>query len=313
MASSTENKTLTTQLSKLLAVSISELTTEPQTRGSSGNVTRVNLTTKDMQQVSIILKKSEGKDFLEFYTHFLEALGLNHPKIYGEVNMNGSAYIVMQYINHVTPDWDSKERYQAMIDWLIYKDGICMEYVEKAAQLTYVGKVKFHGISDWYTEFENAVLANNISVMGGDFWELLQKQKRYISQLLKSLTHQQPLTVCHGDLQMNNFLFVEEKQDHLAPIVIDWTQPSITSVCRDLAQVVDCAPTDVKENLKSEYRRCISIPNFEESFHTALLLRHLGYFAWMILMINNGSPEKEYHEELRQSAANIRAALPAPS
>ena len=129
-----------------------------------------------------------------------------------------------------------------------------------------------------------------------------------INEYIDELNQAGVQTVVHGDLHMSNILFgADEANNEL--FVIDWTQPHIGSVTKDLASLYDNAPINVKSELVKMYRQQVDFPHFDELFAKAKVLRDLGYLSWMVWMINEGQKEEIGQNELDRVANSLISSL----
>ncbi len=106
---------------------------------------------------------------------------------------------------------------------------------------------------------------------------------------------------------MGNILFADESLKRV--YVIDQTRPHLTSICRDLSQLVDDLPNSQRGILIQEYRKEFNFEDFEKEFQNAVIIRDLGYLAWMVMMFNDGEGESIKQSEVERVATRLKHSL----
>jgi thiamine kinase-like enzyme len=269
------------ELSKILNMEIWQIASEFQhVRYSDIYKIKVN------NAYSFILKDISNTwlDF-ELYKYILEPYKLDSPKIYGELEIGHNAFIIMEYIPHEPTDWRSEEKYKRAIDWLIKKDSILSENLNKIASFPYIQPFN-KTLVTWLEKIQKGVETKTHPSLTYQFFTDIKNEFHEVISLLKEGKQ----TICHNDFQMQNVLFgTGERAGEI--YVVDWTLPSIGSVCVDLATLVHYAPDDIKPDLLERYRSRMDFNGFEEVFKGAQVYANLFDFSWMVTALIDGKKE----------------------
>jgi thiamine kinase-like enzyme len=299
---------ITKPLSHLLGLEISHVQSEYQERGSPGTVIKASIFDAYQNERPFILKKMDNDQDYRLYTHYLEPYHLNSPKQYGYLDLDGQRFLVMDYITHAPPNWDDSNGYVEAVKWLIKKDLITSQNLDSIRSLDCLGDMEYYGIRYWLPIFEkwhNDATYNN---QAKDIWNIVSENQNRITEYIDELNEAGVQTVVHGDLQMDNILFGDDKHENEV-FVIDWTEPHVGSVTKDLASLYDNAPSSIKSELIKIYREQIDFRHFDETFAKAKVLRDVGYLSWMVWMINEGEKEEDYQDELDRVAESLTSSL----
>ena len=142
------------------------------------------------------------------------------------------------------------------------------------------GAMQYYGVDYWLPEFEKWTMDSPSNGQAKQVWTSVSANRNRISDIIEELNEAGVRTVVHGDLQLSNVLFAEDGSDGEL-FVIDWTEPHIGSVTKDLASLYDNAPASIKSELVETYRRQIDFDHFDEVFAKARVLRDIGYlYGW---------------------------------
>lgn len=204
--------------------------------------------------------------------------------------------MLLEKVHYIKPVWGDYLRTKSALQWLIKKDKICQQNTYQINQMTSLGKMQWYGIPDWIYEFEVGIKNKLNSVITEEFLNLLYLKKDQLQNILSSLENSDHKTICHGDPQMGNILLTDESLEKV--YVIDWTQPHLTSICRDLAQLFNYLPENQKQELITEYKKEFNFENFDKEFENAVIIRDLSYLSWMIMMSNEGEDESVQQSEV---------------
>jgi hypothetical protein len=137
-----------------------------------------------------------------------------------------------------------------------------------------------------------------------EVWVCVTANRNRIDEYIDKLNEEGVQTVVHGDLALDNILFGEDESDNEL-FVIDWTQPHISSVTKDLVGLYDSAPDNVKSEIIETYKKQIDFHQFDEMFAKVKVLRDIGYLSWMAWMINVGQKEEIAQTELDRVAESL--------
>jgi len=171
-----------------------------------------------------------------------------------------------------------------------------------------LGKLEYYGLDYWLPEFEKWHKDSPSNRQAEVVWQCVNQNRGKLEEIIRELDQAGAQTVVHGDLQLDNILFrAGENQDEL--YVIDWTQPHISSVTKDLASLYDNAPPSIKMELIQMYKKYINFDHFDDIFRMAKVLRDIGYLCWMAWMINDGHKDEIAQSELDRVAASLLISL----
>ena len=205
-------------------------------------------------------------------------------------------------------NWDDSNNYLIAVKWLIKKDLITCQNLDSVRNLDCLGKMEYYGLNYWLPEFEKWSKASPFNDQAQHVWRTVHANRTRIDGYIDELNAVGAQTIVHGDLHMSNVLFGEDESTNEL-FVIDWTQPHIGSVTKDLASLYDNAPNNIKTELLKTYRSQIDFPHFDEMFAKAKVLRDIGYLSWMAEMINEGQQEEIDHNELDRVAKSLISSL----
>ena len=295
---------ITEQLSQFDGLKISHAQAVYQEGNSPGTVLKVSVFDKDQNEHPLILKKQDNDAAYRLYQQYLEPYHLNSPKEYGYIELNDQRFLVMDYIKHIPANWDDSNNYLIAVEWLIKKDLITWQNLDYVRNLDCLGKMEYYGVDYWLPEFEKWYKGSTSNHQAKEVWMSVNVNQNRINEYIRELDEVGVQTVVHGDLQMSNILIGEDKSNNEL-FVIDWTQPHISSVTKDLASLYDNAPEDVKSELIKTYRKQIDFHHFDEVFVKAKVLRDIGYLSWMVWMINEGQKDEIAQNELDRVATSL--------
>lgn len=168
--------------------------------------------------------------------------------------------------------------------------------------------MEYYGRDYWLHEFEEWNQDSPGNHQATMIWECVNANQNRIQEYIDELDEAGVQTVVHGDLNLENILFGEDETKNEL-FVIDWTQPHIGSVTKDLASLFDNAPDDLKSELIQTYRKQIDFHNFDQIFTKAKVLRDIGYLSWMVWMINVGQGGEIAKTELDRVAESLILSL----
>jgi thiamine kinase-like enzyme len=194
------------------------------------------------------------------------------------------------------------------VEWLIKKDLVTSQRLDSIKNLECIGDMKYYGVQYWLSHFERWSQESLFKAQARHIWRLVHANQSRIDTYIGELHSLEIQTVVHGDLHLSNVLFGEKETENEV-FVIDWTQPHIGSVTKDLASLYDNAPNNTKEALLNRYRKQINFPSFDEMFAKAKLLRDIGYLAWMAEMICANGRESIAQHELDRVTQSITISL----
>jgi aminoglycoside phosphotransferase (APT) family kinase protein len=287
---------VTKQLSQLLGLEIAHIQFEEQMEGSPAAVHMVSLFDRAQTKHRLVIKGQEDQTAFCLYTHYLKPFDLNSPKHYGYIDVDGQPFLVMDHVQHTTPNWSDSNGYFKAVEWLIKKDLVTSQHLESIRNLDCFGEMKYYGVQYWLSLFERWSQDSSSKAQARHIWRIVHANQSRIDTYIGELNSLGTQTVVHGDMHLSNVLFGENKIENEV-FVIDWTQPHIGSVTKDLASLYDNAPGNIKEELLNRYRQQIYFPSFNEMFAKAKLLRDIGYLSWMAEMIcANGREAMDQHE-----------------
>jgi aminoglycoside phosphotransferase (APT) family kinase protein len=239
-------------LSHLFGLEISRVQSEYQERGSPGTVCKVSVFDKYQNESSFILKKESDDRNYRLYKQYLGPYNLNSPKVYGYIELDDQRFLVMDYINHLRPNWGDGNCYLEAVRWLIKKDLVTSQNLDPIRDFECLGKMEFYGIHYWLPELEQWHKESMYNAQAKEVWSMVSANRSRINEYIDDLKQSGTQTVVHGDLQMDNILFGKDKYKNEI-FVIDWTEPHISSVTKDLASLYDNAPDSVKGDLIKIY------------------------------------------------------------
>lgn len=294
------------QLSPCLTFEIAQVQAEYDEIGSSKNLFKVSVFDVGQNEHAFMLKRQQDDRDYRLYQQYLEPYKLNSPQAYGCIELDGQCFLVMEHIQHLPPNWDDSEGYLKAVQWLIKKDRITLQNLDAIQKLDCLGTMEFYGVAYWLAIFEKWHKDSTANQQAQVVWARVNANQNRINDCIAELNQTGLQTVVHGDLHMSNILF---RQDNNELFVIDWTQPHISSVTKDLASLYDNAPLNVKSELIKMYRTQIDFHNFEETFAKAKILRDVGYLSWMAEMINEGQGAEIAQTELDRVAKSLLLAL----
>ena len=298
---------VTGQLAHLLGREIVHIHPEDRMEGLPATVRIVSLVDSRQSHARLVIKAQEDQSALALYTHYLKPFDLNSPHYYGYITVDNQAFLVMEYVHHTPPNWHDPQGYLHAVDWLIKKDRVTAPHVQALRQRDCFGERKYTGVPYWLAQFERWAAATS-SPQPRQLWRIVAAHQPRIDTALQALTTAELLTVVHGDLHLSHLLFgAQQQEDEI--FVIDWTQPHIGSVTIDLAHLYDNAPTAIKNELLTRYRQQIAVPQFDEIFVHAKLIRDIGYLAWMADMICEEGPGAIEQAEIDRVMASVVCVL----
>jgi aminoglycoside phosphotransferase (APT) family kinase protein len=299
---------ITEQLSQIPGLKLSQVRAVVQEEVSPGTVLKVSVFDEGQTEHPLILKRQENDTAYRLYKQYLEPYHLNSPKEYGYIELDGQRFLVMDYIKHIPANWDDRNNYLIAVKWLIKKDLITCQHLDTIQNLDCFGKMDYYGVDYWLPEFERWYKDSPSNPQAEEVWRSVCANQNRIKEAIIELNEVGVQTVVHGDMQMSNILFGEDETNNEL-FVIDWTQPHISSVTKDLASLYDNAPDDVKSELIETYRKQIDFQHFEKVFEKAKMLRDIGYLCWMVWMINVGQKEDIAQNELERVATSLVMSL----
>ena len=296
------------QLAPFLDFEITQVQSEDQVEVSAGSLCKVTVFDQAQNERSFMLKRKHDNTDYRLYQQYLEPYQLNGPKEYGYLELNGQRFLVMDYIKHLPINWDDGNGYLKAVQWLIKKDLITGQNLVSLRNLDCLGKMEFYGIQEWLPEFEQWHKDSTGNQQAKAVWRTVHVNQNRINEYIDELNQAGVQTIVHGDLHMSNILFGEDEANH-GLFVIDWTQPHIGSVTKDLASLYDNAPLNLKSELVKIYRQQVDFPHFDELFAKSKVLRDVGYLAWMVGMINEGQKAEIGQNELDRVANSLISSL----
>lgn len=296
------------QLSQLLDLELSHVQLGVQEGVSSTTLHLVSAFDSTQTRHRLILKQQQDHSAFRFYMHYLQPFKLNSPREYGYIDSDGQAFLVMDYIPHATPNWSDSNGYIKAVQWLTRKDLVTVHHLDSLRNLDCFGRMEYYGVPYWLAELEqlSKVSAPNSQIR--QIVRTIRANQTRIDTYIEELNSAGAQTVVHGDLHLSNVLFGEG--DHASELfVIDWTEPHIGSVTKDLASLYDNAPRAIKAELIKLYRSEIDFPGFDELFAKARLLRDIGYLSWMAGMISAKAQQEIDQNELERVMQSIILSL----
>ena len=307
--------TLTEQITNLLAqqpgLEIAEVRAGDRAEGLPESIRRISAFDQRRKEHRLILKSLESgaaDRTYRLYTQYLEPFHLHSPKMYGVIDLEGQRCLVMDEIRHTPAGWDDGGSYLRAVDWLIQKDRITLQNLAAVQRLDCLGEMEYYGAAYWLAIFEKWQQDAPESRQAQAVWECVHANHTKIDETIRELGEVGAQTVVHGDLHLGNILFAGT-ENGAGLYVIDWTQPHISSVTKDLASLYDNAPQQVKREIIDTYRRQIDFPGFDAQFSNARLLRDIGYCAWMAETISGGQPGEIDPAELTRVVESLLLAL----
>jgi aminoglycoside phosphotransferase (APT) family kinase protein len=298
------------QLSQLLGLEISEVQSEDLEGDISTILRIISVSDRFQTKRRFVLKKQDDRTAFRFYTHYLKPFDLNSPKEYGYISIDGQDFLVMDYVSHTQPDWSDSNGYLRAAQWLIKKDLVTAQHLSSIRSLDCFGEMEYYGVQYWLSELKKWAENSPSNSQARHVLRTVHMNQARIDTYIKQLNSAGVQTVVHGDLHLSNILFGDEGfEDEL--FVIDWTEPHIGSVTKDLASLYDNAPRAIKEELIKVYREQIDFPAFDEMFAKAKLLRDIGYLSWMAGVIAAEGREAIDQNELDRVVESINIALDA--
>lgn len=295
------------QLALLLGWDVAQVEVEDHADDTPTTVRVVSLRDRRQHCARLFIKDQEDRSALRLYTHYLRPFDLNSPHYYGYLEVDGRPFLVMDHVPHLCPDWGDPHGYLRALDWLIKKDRATAPHIDALRQLDCFGARPYDGVPYWLAQFERWARAAAMPEPRYLASRVAAHQAR-LDAARQALDTAEALTVVHGDLHLSNVLFGAHAPDH--PVfVIDWTQSHIGSVTTDLAFLYDNAPPEVRDTLLTRYQAEILVPQFDELFVHAKLLRDIGYLAWMADVICDEGPQSIAQEELDRVVASVKRVL----
>lgn len=294
------------QLARCVALEIVQVQAEYGESSLSRSLFKVSVLEAGQNEYTFVLKRQQDDGGYRFYQQYLRPYRLDSPQVYGCIELDGQCFWVMEYIPHLPPDWNASPGYLKAVQWLIQKDRITLQNLNAIRKLDCLGTMEFYGVAYWLAIFEKWHKDSTANQQAQVVWARVNANQNRINDCIAELNQTGLQTVVHGDLHMSNILF---RQDNNELFVIDWTQPHISSVTKDLASLYDNAPLNVKSELIKMYRTQIDFHNFEETFAKAKILRDVGYLSWMAEMINEGQGAEIAQTELDRVAKSLLLAL----
>jgi thiamine kinase-like enzyme len=255
-----------------------------------------------------VLKEQENRAAFCLYTHYLKPFDLNSPKQYGYIDVDDQLFLVMDYVQHLIPNWSDSNSYLKALDWLIKKDVVTSQHVDSLRKLECFGEITYDGVQDWLSQFERWSQDSLANSQAWHIWRIVHANQSRIETYREELHSVGLQTVVHGDIHLSNVLFGANEFENEV-FVIDWTQPHIGSVTTDLAHLYDNAPSNIKQALLSLYRKRINFPSFDEMFVKAKLIRDIGYLSWMAGMICDHGQEAMDQQEIDRVMQSITRSL----
>lgn len=299
---------ITKQLPPLLGVEVSQVKSAvPEGSSLPGTVLKVCVVDKRQREYPLILKREESDVSYRLYQHYLEPYHLNSPKEYGYIEIAGQRFLVMDYVGHLPTAWEDRAAHMKAIKWLVKKDLITQQNMDSVRKLDCLGIMPYYGMDYWMSEFEEWYKNSKSSSQAKDVWMCVNANRNRVNEYIDELNEEGMQTVVHGDLYLDNILLSEDESNHEL-FVIDWTQPHISSVTKDLVGLYDTAPDDLKREIIETYRKQIDFPQFDVLFAKAKVLRDIGYLSWMAWMIVE-QQEEIPQNELDPVATSLMMAL----
>lgn len=298
---------ITKQLSLLLGFDISQVQ-EAQEDSLPGAICKVSVVDRGQVEHHYMLKRQDDDRAYCFYQQYLEPYALNSPKEHGYIELDGLRFLVMDYVRRVPPNWDDPNGYLEAVNWLIKKDLVSLQNLDFLRTLDCLGEMKYYGVHYWLAEFERWHRDSPVNHQAHAVWQCVNANQSRIDEYIDELSEVGAQTVVHGDLHMSNILFGEDSSDTKLH-VIDWTQPHISSVTKDLVSLHDNAPNEIRNELLRIYRKQIDFPGFDETFAKAKALRDIGYLSWLVWLTNEGQTQEVDQNELDRVAKSLLLAL----
>jgi aminoglycoside phosphotransferase (APT) family kinase protein len=293
-------------LSELLEFEVRGVESKFKGSGFSGGVFRIDVVDTGGPQRPFILKKVPDSREYDFYRDVLAPYGLDSPEIYGLVESEGHRFLVIEHVPHDDPDWGDPKRYQWAIDWLIRKDRNAGRRLDEIASLSYVRPFEAGHGEERLRPIGEACREGVDRLLDGSFAAVLEANAARVGEWT-TLLRRGPQTVTHNDFQLLNVVIgKEEREGEL--YVIDWTHPSIGSVCIDLATLVQVAPDELQAELIERYRwqAWTDGDDFEEIFEAARGHVNLSILTWMIDALQEGQTEVVWRPKLKRTIAELR-------
>lgn len=263
-------------LENLLKMNIHELALRPvQSRYSKFFVADLKDTCGHLKKLFIKEHYKESTCYLDFdfFKNVLEPYGLNSPYNYGIFSVDQQSYIVMDFIDH-GHHLSEEEKYFAAVDWLVRKDSVLVEDLPSLSKLSCI-ELNIWGPEQWLGLLHDGVRKGIHPKLNKESFNAMYRNFRDIAGTLTGGRQ----TVCHNDFGMYNILFTGKGGSSI--YVIDWTRPTISSVCVDLAFLVNFAPPQLKEMLLNRYRASIEVGWVEDIYNAALHCVRLCRLGWM--------------------------------
>ena len=293
---------VTGQLSSLLGLEIAQVELTREEEGLPETVIKVSMLDSGKRKYPLMLKRQENEVAYCLYKQYLEPYHLNSPQEYGYIELDGQRFLVMDYIKHLLAHWEDRNSHLKAVKWLIKKDRISQQNMEFVKSLGCLGEMPYYGVEYWLAQFEKWYKDSPGNRLAEEVWACAVANRTRINEYIDALNEGGMQTVVHGNLGLDNILFGEgEADDDL--LVIDWTQPHISSVTKDLVSLYDGAPDNLKKEIVETYRRQIDFYEFDAMFAKAKVLGDVGYLAWMAWMINGG--EEMDQNELHRVATSF--------
>ena len=300
-------------LSELLNETVERVTAEFQ-EGQSGSVHSIEFEAGGARR-RLVLKKVENERYYDFYRAVLDPLRLDSPRIYGHIrDAAGSLLLVMEHINHVPARFSDGPRLVAAAEWLAKKDTIVHEHFERLRGL---GMLAFdpdrppsaRTVDECLDILRTAVERQTSPLLSAAWVQRLVERKQALYECGRVIFRGR-LTLCHRDFHVRNILF--PPAPGAGVYVVDWSDPTIDSVCLDLARLVGTAPESFRDALIHAYRSRITVPAFAETYRRAEVLILLAQFAWgfsTIIHRRRGPFTTAELTKLRRLQSRLTAAL----
>jgi hypothetical protein len=299
---------ITRQLPLILGREISHVQPGFHEESLPGTVLKIFVFENDQSKYPLILKRQDNDVNYRLYKQVLEPFHLNSPRQYGYLWLDGQRFLVLEYIHHLPIDWEDPRGYLRAVNWLVKKDLILMQNLESVRKLDCLGEMPYYGVDYWLENFEKWRQDSPGDSHAQAVWGCFSANQNKIREYISELNEQGAQTVVHGDLSLDNILFVgTESLDEL--YVIDWTQPHLSSVAKDLNDLVQSAPDKLKGDLVRTYRQQIDFQNFDQLLADAKILGDIGFLSWMAWMINIGFKNEIGQNEIDRDASSFLSAM----
>ncbi len=296
------NKQLVNFFRKLLKKEVLKIKVSFQDKGYSGNVNRIDVITSDNQKLMFILKKDDEYDLIGLYKNVLVPYSLNHPKVFGKISIDSKPFILLQYIPYLKSPWNESHYFKA-IEWLIKKDNILKNNITLLKGLRFIREKAKNQVNDYIDLINRGAKEKVHPIITTKFASSVNKKtKKYHEQF--KLQNNGLLTLSHNDLCENNILFGKGSyKDRL--YIIDWTYPSIGSICTDLVELVKNTSKSLRAKLIKLYRSRIDFDEFEITYKATKDLNDLSYLSWVIKGVLNGDLDLDKDNDFKTLAKRV--------